>query len=134
LISYGNSDYSTLRNIEYTLNTGDFQATQRGDTAGTQLSYGINTGYMYSKNGFRFGPVLSFFYSDGTIDGFKEKAVKGSDAWAFDVGEQSIQSTRVSAGLQMDYSWLTDFASLFPVCEQLMFGRKRGRTTLLPFD
>ena len=126
LISYGNSDYSTLRNIEYTLNTGDFQATQRGDTAGTQLSYGINTGYMYSKNGFRFGPVLSFFYSDGTIDGFKEKAVKGSDAWAFDVGEQSIQSTRVSAGLQMDYSWLTDFGVIVPGLRAAYVREKEG--------
>jgi uncharacterized protein with beta-barrel porin domain len=126
LISYGNSDYSTLRNIEYTLNTGDFQATQRGDTTGTQLSYGINTGYMYSKNGFRFGPVLSFFYSDGTIDGFKEKAVKGSDAWAFDVGEQSIQSTRVSAGLQMDYSWLTDFGVIVPGIRAAYVREKEG--------
>ena len=126
LISYGSSDYSTLRNIEYTLNTGDFSATQRGDTAGTQLSYGINTGYMYNKNGFRFGPILSLFYSDGTIDGFKERAIKGSDAWAFEVGEQTIQSTRMSAGLQMDYSWSTDWGVLIPGIRAAYVREKEG--------
>ncbi|MDG0980209.1 MAG: Ig-like domain-containing protein, partial [Halieaceae bacterium] len=126
LISYGNSDYSTLRNIEYTLNTGDFSATQRGDTTGTQLSYGINTGYMYNKKGFRFGPILSFFYSDGTIDGFKERAIKGSDAWAFEVGEQTIQSTRMSAGLQMDYSWSTDWGVLIPGVRAAYVREKEG--------
>ncbi len=126
LISYGNSDYSTLRNIQYTLNTGDFSATQRGDTTGTQLSYGVNTGYMYNKNGFRFGPILSFFYSDGTIDGFKERAIKGSDAWAFEVGEQTIQSTRMSAGLQMDYSWSTDWGVLIPGIRAAYVREKEG--------
>ena len=126
LISYGDSDYSTLRNIQYSLNTGDFSATQRGDTTGTQLSYGVNTGYMYNKNGFRFGPILSFFYSDGTIDGFKERAIKGSDAWAFEVGEQTIQSTRVSAGLQMDYSWSTDWGVLIPGLRATYVREKEG--------
>ena len=126
LISYGNSDYSTLRNIEYSLNTGDFSATQRGDTTGTQLSYGVNTGYMYNKNGFRFGPILSFFYSDGTIEGFKERAIKGSDAWAFEVGEQTIQSTRLSAGLQMDYSWSTDWGVLIPGVRATYVREKEG--------
>ncbi len=115
LVSYGTSEYDNLRRIDYSDSGGAFRATQLSDSDGDQLYLGLNTGYQWDRNGWRFGPTASVFYIDGTVDGFDERAQAGSDdAWTFAVSRQDFTSLRLSLGVQADYAITTGFGVLLP--------------------
>jgi outer membrane autotransporter protein len=115
MLSYGETDYSTVRRVQYSDAGGSYRADNLSDTSGDQLYVGFNTGYEFRHGGWRFGPTASLFYTDGTIDGYRERAAEGSDgAWLFDVDEQGYESLRVSVGFQADYAISTGFGVLVP--------------------
>ncbi|MEP1473078.1 MAG: autotransporter outer membrane beta-barrel domain-containing protein [Halieaceae bacterium] len=115
LFSYGQSEFDTTRHIRYTDVLGEFDSTQSGDTDGDQVFLGVNTGYMLSLGGWRFGPTASITYLDGSIDGFTERARGDSSAaWNFIVDDQDVESLRLSAGVQADYVINTSFGVLIP--------------------
>ncbi|MBY6204259.1 autotransporter domain-containing protein [Halomonas denitrificans] len=114
LVSYGKSDFDLERNVSYTDLGGRFTSVHEADTDGDQLFVGLNTGYTWNRGGWRFGPVASVTYIDGSIDGYTEASLAGSEAWNFRVGDRDIESFRVSAGAQVDYVINTDFGVLIP--------------------
>jgi uncharacterized repeat protein (TIGR02543 family) len=115
LFSYGQSEFDTTRHIRYTDVLGEFESTQTGDTDGDQIFFGLNTGYMLNRGGWRFGPTASLTYLDGSIDGFTERARGDSSAaWNFIVDDQDVESLRLSAGVQADYVINTSFGVLIP--------------------
>ncbi|MEQ8517155.1 MAG: autotransporter outer membrane beta-barrel domain-containing protein, partial [Chromatocurvus sp.] len=115
MVSYGETDYSTVRRVNYTDANGAYQAENLSTTSGDQLYIGVNTGYEFRRGGWRFGPTASLFYIDGTIDGYSERAGPDSDAaWLFDVEEQDYESLRLSLGFQADYAISTGFGVLVP--------------------
>jgi uncharacterized protein YhjY with autotransporter beta-barrel domain len=104
-----------VRRISYTDIGGQFESSQKGKTDGDQIFVGFNTGYMFNRAGWRFGPIGSLTYLDGSIDGYTEKAVgDSSDAWSFLVDDQDYTSLRISAGGQLDYAISTSFGVLIP--------------------
>ena len=115
LVSYGQSDYDTSRNIDYVDVGGRFTSSQDGDTDGDQFFLGLNSGYMFNKNAWRFGPIGSLAYLDGSIDGYSETSSgDSSEAWNFIVDNQDFKSLRLSAGVQADYAISTGFGVLVP--------------------
>lgn len=115
MVSYGETDYSTVRRVNYTDANGAYQAENLSSTSGDQLYIGVNTGYEFRRGGWRFGPTASLFYIDGTIDGYSERAAPDSDAaWLFDIEEQAYESLRLSLGFQADYAISTGFGVLVP--------------------
>ncbi len=115
LLSYGDSSFETKRKLNYVDTGGAFSSVQRGDTDGQQLFVGLNTGYMISRQSWRFGPTASLTYLDGSIDGFTETSVgSSSQAWNFIVDKQDYKSVRLSLGAQADYIIATSFGVLIP--------------------
>jgi len=115
MFSYGESDFDTVRRINYTDIGGQFESSQKGSTDGDQIFLGLNTGYMFNREGWRFGPIASLTYLDGSIDGYTERAQgDSSDAWSFLVEDQDYESLRISAGGQLDYAISTSFGVLIP--------------------
>jgi uncharacterized protein YhjY with autotransporter beta-barrel domain len=115
LLSYGQTEYDTKRHIRYSDVLGSFESTQLSDTDGDQVYFGLNTGYMLSRGGWRFGPTASFSYLDSSIDGYTESAAQGSSsAWNFIVEDQDFESMRFSVGGQADYVINTSFGVLVP--------------------
>ncbi|MEP6390058.1 MAG: autotransporter domain-containing protein [Halioglobus sp.] len=115
MFNYGQSDFDTVRRISYTDVGGQFESSQKGKTDGDQIFLGLNTGYMFNREGWRFGPIASLTYLDGSIDGYTERAQgNSSDAWSFLVDDQDYKSLRVSAGGQLDYAISTSFGVLIP--------------------
>ena len=115
LISYGESDIESIRNIGYVDSGGDFDSSHNGDTDGEQLFIGINTGYVLNRGSWRFGPTASLAYLDGSIDKFTETSRgAASQAWNFDIDGQSYESLRLSLGAQADYIFNTSFGVLIP--------------------
>ena len=85
------------------------------EVGGDQVYFGLNTGYMLSRGGWRFGPTASFSYLDSSIDGYTESAAQGSSsAWNFIVEDQDFESMRFSVGGQADYVINTSFGVLVP--------------------
>lgn len=115
MFNYGQSDFDTVRRINYTDVGGQFESSQKGKTDGEQIFVGLNTGYMFNREGWRFGPIASLTYLDGSIDGYTERAQgDSSDAWSFLVDDQDYKSLRISAGGQLDYAISTSFGVLIP--------------------
>jgi outer membrane autotransporter protein len=115
LVSYGASDIESARNINYTDSGGSWNSIHNGDTDGDQLFIGINTGYMLSRNSWRFGPTASLTYLEGSIDGFVENSEGiDSQAWNFAVEGQDYESLRLSLGVQADYIFTTSFGVIIP--------------------
>lgn len=114
LFSYSKSNFDLERNVSYTDVGGSFDSVHQGDTDGDQTIFGLNTGYTWNRGGWRFGPVASMTYLDGSIDGFTESTLEGSDAWNFSIDDRSIESLRFSAGAQVDYIINTRFGVLIP--------------------
>lgn len=115
MFSYGETDYSTVRRVNYTDADGAYLAENLSTTTGDQLYIGFNTGYEFRRDGWRYGPTASLFYTDGSIDGYSERAGADSDAaWLFDVDKQGYESLRLSVGFQADYAISTGFGVLVP--------------------
>lgn len=114
MLSYTKSDFDLERNVSYEDVGGSFQSVHAGDTDGDQTFFGLNTGYTWNRGSWRFGPVATMTYIDGSIDGYTESTLAGSDAWNFSIDDRSIESLRFSAGAQVDYIINTDFGVLIP--------------------
>nr|WP_276309905.1 autotransporter domain-containing protein [Chromatocurvus halotolerans] len=115
MFSYGETDYTTVRRVNYSDANGAYQAENLSTTTGDQLYVGFNTGYEFRRGGLRYGPTASLFYIDGSIDGYSERAGAESDgAWLFDVDRQGYESLRLSLGVQADYAISTGFGVLVP--------------------
>lgn len=122
----------------------------RGDTGGTDFNTLLGSGYTCNTGAFSFGPIASMRYSWVGIDGFTER---GSLA-PLRVGEQSEDSLRSTAGLQLSYAaqigatavtpqiraqWKHEYldatrgigASFLPGGDFTVYGVKQGRDSLL---
>lgn len=114
-LGYASDDYNTSRRVEYLDAGGAFSANYLGGTSGSHLTAAFNLGYMFSQSGWRIGPTASYFYLDGDINGFQERAEQGnSNAWELVVADSEFRKTILRLGLQIDYAWLTDFGVVMP--------------------
>jgi uncharacterized protein YhjY with autotransporter beta-barrel domain len=114
-LGYASDDYNTSRRVEYLDAGGAFSANYLGGTSGSHLTAAFNLGYMFSHSGWRIGPTASYFYLDGDVDGFQERAEQGnSEAWELVIADSDFRKTILRLGLQIDYAWLTDFGVVMP--------------------
>jgi uncharacterized protein YhjY with autotransporter beta-barrel domain len=115
LLGYLDDDYDLTRRVAYTDSAGAFNANYGASTGGTQMTGGVNFGWMWNQGGWRFGPTASVSFIDGKVNGYREAAV-GADsaAWALSVEETAYSQWSMRLGAQMDYAWLTDIGVIIP--------------------
>lgn len=111
LATYGSNDYDSTRRIVFGEGAGAVDRTGRGETDGTQWSFGFGTGWDFNRGGFTFGPHLGSYYYDVEVDAFNETGAGGLDVA---IDDQSTQSFTVNAGGHLSYAWLTDWGVLVP--------------------
>jgi len=115
LLGYLDDDYDLTRRVAYTDSAGGFSANYGASTGGTQMTGGVNFGWMWNQGGWRFGPTASISFIDGKVNGYREAAV-GADsaAWALSVEETAYSQWSLRLGAQLDYAWLTDIGVIIP--------------------
>lgn len=115
LLGYLDDDYDLTRRVAYTDSAGAFNANYGASTGGTQMTGGVNFGWMWNQGGWRFGPTASISFIDGKVNGYREAAV-GADsaAWALSVEDTAYSQWFVRLGAQLDYAWLTDIGVIIP--------------------
>ena len=115
LLGYLDDDYELTRRVAYTDSAGAFNANYSASTGGTQMTGGVNFGWMWNQGGWRFGPTASISFIDGKVNGYREAAV-GADsaAWALSVEETAYSQWSLRLGAQLDYAWLTDIGVIIP--------------------
>jgi uncharacterized protein YhjY with autotransporter beta-barrel domain len=96
------SSYDAQRRISYMESGGvAIDRMAKGDTDGLTLSGGLSGGYDYSYKAFSFTPNVGVFYSDSSIDAFRERGALGLNL-RYD--EQSFQSLTANFGLRASYT------------------------------
>jgi uncharacterized protein YhjY with autotransporter beta-barrel domain len=95
MLTYGQNDYDTTRQISYTDVFGPINETASGDTDGLQLSGGLSGGYDFNRGPWTFGPHLGAYYFDVDVDEFSES---GAGGYNLDIGDQNAQSFQLNGG------------------------------------
>ncbi len=95
MITYGQNDYDTTREISYSDGLGVVEQTADGDTDGMQLSGGLSGGYDFTYGPWTVGPHLGGFYIDVDVDRFAES---GAGGYNLVIGDQNAQSFQLNAG------------------------------------
>lgn len=110
-ITFGDVDFTTTRNINYTTAGGAVSQAISGTTTGSQVAGGINLGFDFNRGPWTFGPDLSFFLVDADIDGFSESGASGLE---MNFGEQENKSQTVHAGFHGNYVISTGWGVVIP--------------------
>lgn len=115
LLGYLDDDYDLTRRVAYTDSAGAFDANYGASTGGTQMTGGVNFGWMWNQGGWRFGPTASISFIDGKVNSYREAAF-GADsaAWALTVEETAYSQWSMRLGTLMDYAWRTDIGVITP--------------------
>jgi len=111
IVTYGQVDYDSVRNINIT----SLAITDRafGETDADQLALGVGTGYDFGKGAFRFGPTLALNYVRVDVDGFAE-TTEGTSGLAMRFEDQSADSLTGKLGAQLAYSLSRKWGILTP--------------------
>jgi uncharacterized protein YhjY with autotransporter beta-barrel domain len=115
LLGYLDDDYDLTRRVAYTDSAGAFDANYGASTGGTQMTGGVNFGWMWNQGGWRFGPTASISFIDGKVNSYREAAF-GADsaAWALTVEETAYSQWSMRLGTLLDYAWRTDIGVITP--------------------
>jgi len=111
IVSYGQVDYDSVRNIEIT--SLDIRDTALGETDGTQWAIGLGAGYDLGTGALRFGPTGSVSYIRVDIDGFTERTT-GSSGLAMRFTDQTGESLQLKVGGQLSYAISRKWGILSP--------------------
>jgi uncharacterized protein YhjY with autotransporter beta-barrel domain len=112
MMTYGENDYDSKRNILF--DAGDMMLvdrTAKGDTDGTQFSFGFGLGWDFSKDAWTYGPHAGLYHYRVEVDGFEESGAGGLD---LAIGDQEVTSLTGNAGGHLSYALLTDWGVLVP--------------------
>ncbi len=115
LLGYLDDDYDLTRRVAYTDSAGAFDANYGASTGGTQMTGGVNFGWVWNQGGWRFGPTASISFIDGKVNSYREAAF-GADsaAWALTVEETAYSQWSMRLGTLLDYAWRTDIGVITP--------------------
>jgi outer membrane autotransporter protein len=107
IISFGQNDYKTTRNIKL------LNETASGDTEGTQttLSIGVGHNFVDPDSGWEIDPFLKFNYFKADVDGYSET---GNTALLLEIKDQEIESSKSVLGVQLSITTSTGFGVLTP--------------------
>jgi outer membrane autotransporter protein len=111
ILSYGQVDYDSVRNIE--IASLDIRDTALGETDGTQWAIGLGAGYDLGTGALRFGPTGSMSYIRVDVDGFTERTT-GSSGLAMRFTDQTGESLMVKVGGQLSYAISRKWGILSP--------------------
>ncbi|MDO8860495.1 Ig-like domain-containing protein [Haliea sp. E1-2-M8] len=109
--SYGWSDVETERNIVYQDFGGSVNRRAQASTDGNEYYISLNVGHSLDFSGFKFDPLVRFFYLDGEFDGFTETGAGGLDLV---VDKQGFESMSLTASGQLSYTLLPSWGVVTP--------------------
>lgn len=109
--SFGQLDYDSVRNINYTDVNGPVAATATGSTDGDLTAIGISFGYEFNKGGWGFTPNISANTIEVDVDAFSETGANGLD---LSFGKQNAESSAVEGGFRVSYTASKSWGVLIP--------------------
>ena len=121
---YGKKDYSTVRNVDYSIvefgggGTTVVDQTFNGDPDAQEYGFSAGVGYSFFKWGFTLQPYGQLSYLDTDIDGYSESLDRANTdagfglALAFD--DQEITSLISSLGARLAYTVNTSLGVIVP--------------------
>jgi uncharacterized protein YhjY with autotransporter beta-barrel domain len=110
-VSYGRTDYDSLRRVRFEDASGLFDRTARGNTDGAQLSGAIAAGYDFNFGAWTLGPHVGANLLDAEVDALREQ---GAGSLSMQVGEQEARSLTASAGGHVTYAYNASWGVLLP--------------------
>lgn len=126
--TYGQRDYTTVRNLNYTVPKFPLDPTPGPNTTVSQSFIGepgardfdlfLGVGYNYYKRGFNLTPYVNLRYINSQIDGYTERNQNPNTSAGFglplEVEEQEINSFTSRLGGQLSYAFGTQVGILSP--------------------
>ncbi|NPU90977.1 MAG: autotransporter domain-containing protein [Gammaproteobacteria bacterium] len=104
-VGYTAGDFSTERNIE------SFSTVALGDTDSNQYNVSAQVDYTMGFDALTTRPYLRVDYLATQIDGYNEE---GGAGWAMEIGDQELNITEVSLGLDTTYALSFDWGVMVP--------------------
>ncbi len=111
LLSYGDSDYDSVRHIEYTDAGGTVQRTAKGRTDGAQGSAGLSSGFDFNHGAWTFGPHAGTYYANVDTDELQEHGAAGLNLI---VGDQNAKSFTLNGGAHVSRVFTPAWGVLIP--------------------
>ncbi len=109
--NFGHTSYDTTRQIVVVESGMTIDRTALGSTGGTTWNGTLSLGYDFVAGGLTLTPMLGYAYGQTTISSFTESGASGFD---LSIDQQSLKSSTVNAGLQMNFAWNTAIGVVLP--------------------
>ena len=104
-LGYTLGDFTTERNIE------SFSTVADGDTDSSQYNVSTQVDYSVGFDALTVRPYLRLDYLSTTIDGYTED---GGAGWAMEIGDQELNITETSLGVDTTYAMSFDWGVMVP--------------------
>jgi len=111
---YNRKEYTTDRNIRFTFGTPVtlIQGVTKGDTHGSEIKAGINSGYDFRIANVTVGPRLGLQYSDLTIDGLRKGGRVNNQ---LETGLELVYDRQYQSSLRMNAGAFASMAISTPI-------------------
>ncbi len=109
IVSYGQSDYDTSREVTAGSNT----ATAKGETDGDEITFALNTGYYFRRENHSIKLFGALNYIDANIDSFRESSSNNSIT-LLNVDDQNQESLTTNLGIEYGLAINTRSAVITP--------------------
>ncbi len=109
--NYGRSSLDAERRIHYTDADGPIDRTAQGSTDGSTLSAGVAVGHDFLIGQLTVSPNAGIFYTDATVDGFRESGAPGLDLI---YEKQDFESVTANVGVRIAAAWNLGWGVLLP--------------------
>ncbi len=110
LIAYGSTAYDSVRRLDADA-PGTGSAIAKGSASGSQLSGALTSALDLQNGPWRFGPKVGAYFLDVGVGRLSEL---GAGAQDLSIGNQSAQSTRLTAGAYLSVALPVPFGVLTP--------------------
>lgn len=110
ILSLGNSDYQTTRDIDGVPNG----LLAMGETSGEELGIALNGGWSFNQDQYFLTLFGSVNYIKASIDAFTEAASSGSSVSLLSVNKQDVNSLTTKVGVQAGLTINTDMGIIRP--------------------
>ena len=111
ILSYGWSDVTTRRNIQYVDFGGEVDRRADGETDATEYYLSVNVGHSFSFGNLRLDPLVRWFYLEGSADGFTETGAGGLN---LAIDDQDFEAMSLTASGQLSYVFLPSWGVVTP--------------------
>lgn len=105
-LGYATSDISTKRNITFPTND-----VAKGETDSDQFTLSLQGDWTWAYEAWSVRPYLRLDYLTATIDGYTET---GSSPWLMEIGDQDVDQTTATLGVDTRYSMSRDWGVFVP--------------------